>query len=114
MEPFPNDLTCIGNQYERGRIFFFNKIPQQHGLMPVQRGKDDILLRSGKGPLPVADRGAAVQLMYDKITDWLRPAAEYVKIFGQVQAFDKVVHQHGAERQSQAGEIGRASCRERV
>ena len=103
MEPFPNDLTCIGNQYECGRIFFFNKIPQQHGLMPVQRGKDDILLRSGKGPLPITDRGAAVQLMYDKITDWLRPAAEYVKILGQVQAFDKVVHQHRAERQSQAG-----------
>lgn len=80
-----------------------NKVPQAYGLLPIQGREDNILLGAQEGAVTVADSGASVKVVHDKIADGLRLVTDYVKIFGQVQTFDEVVYQERADRKSKAG-----------
>lgn len=93
MEPFPDNLACVGNQDECRWVFFFYVITELDGLLSVERRKNNIFFRTGKRALRVAYGSSPVQFVDDKVTDRIGPAAHNIKVFGQVQTFDKVVDQ---------------------
>ena len=97
MKAFSDDFAGIRNKDKCGRIFFFNKVTKLDRLLTVERGINDMFLGTGKRTFRITDSCSAMEMMYDVITDWFRILAYHVKVFGQIQTFDKVVYKEGAD-----------------
>ncbi len=72
MEPFSDDLTGIGDQQERVRRIFFDKVTQTDRFYTIQRSKDNILIFTAERSLGFYDGCAPVELLVDVVADWLR------------------------------------------
>ena len=100
MKSFSDDLACIGNQDKCFRFIFFNEVAEFYSLWTIQRGKDNVLVFTGKRSLRLTDGGAPVQFVGQKIADRFRMIADNVEIFGKIETFDEGVDHKGTDRKS--------------
>ena len=98
MKSFSDDLACIGNQNKCFGFVFFDEVAELYSLRTIQRSKDDVFVFSGKCALCLADCGAPVQFMGQKITDRFRVVADNVEILGKVETFDERVDHKRTDR----------------
>lgn len=98
MKSFSDDLACIGNQNKCFGFVFFDEVAELYSLRTIQRSKDDVFVISGKCALCLADCGAPVQFMGQKITDRFRVVADNVEILGKVETFDERVDHKRTDR----------------
>ena len=101
MKSFSDNLAGVGDQYKRFFVIFADIISQADRLHPVQGCENDILVLAGISALCVTNTGAAPQSVDDKIADWFRAVAHYVKIFGQVKALNESIDHERADRKPQ-------------
>lgn len=75
-------------------------ITQFYRLGALHNGDNDRLLVVLICPLGFIDRRTAVQLIRDKITDWLRIIADDRKILAQVDTLNDIVHNERLRQKS--------------
>lgn len=75
-------------------------ISKLHSLSSFQSSKYHIFLTVRIGSLRLADGRTALQLMCDKIADWLRIIADYIKILTQIDIFNHIVYDQSFSQQS--------------
>lgn len=103
MKSFSDNFTRIGYEDKCFRLVFLDEVTKLYSLRPVERGKDDILIFTGKCTLCQAYGGTAAKCMDDEVTDWLRCIADYIKIFRKVKAFNKVIDHERANCKAEEG-----------
>ena len=75
---------------------FFDKVTKLNRFIRTKYGQDDVFVIAGKCALCKHDRSAALQVIFNKVTDRFRFGTDHMKIFGTVQAFNQAVDQRGS------------------
>ena len=103
MKSLTNNLACIRYQDKCCWLILLDIVTKFDCLRAVERSEDNIFFVSGKCTLSIYNSCAAVQLIYNEITDWLWIIAYNVKIFRKIKAFNKVVDHERTNGKTEEG-----------
>ena len=92
-ESLPYDFATLCDSRKGGRFRAVYKTLKKNSLLYINNSKDHgtVLMRVGTDSL--VNSGTVIQILRDKITDWLRIAGYNGKKFVQLHAFNGLVNQ---------------------
>ena len=91
-ESFSDDLTAVRDRNKRRRLVLVNKVTQLHRLASLHDGENDRLLVVLVSALRAVDRRTPVQLLRDKVADWLRIRTDNREILAHVDILNHAVN----------------------
>ena len=102
-ESLSYDFTALCDSCKGGRFRTVYKALEKNGLLYINNSKNygTVLMRVGTDCL--VNGGTVIQIMCDKITDWLRIVGYNGKKFVQLHAFNSLVNQQSFCHQSKNG-----------
>ena len=91
-ESLSDDLTAVRDRNKRRRLVLVDKVTQLHRLASLHDGKNDRLLVVLVSTLRAVNRRTPVQLLRDKVADWLRIRADNREILAHVNILNYAVN----------------------